>query len=658
MGSHNDFTLISEEEINKYSVLGNLPDRPSYDGTYGEDGMTSDEVKACFDALPRLIIDYFNAFVSSLENTPRNEEEVCAIVNAVETGVYDGHTLRGFFTDIVSGALSRYLSLGEESLSDFCDKVYRSFTAVGLEEPSGATPGEVGKFYAQVIDGNIKELFVCTAFANSVYTWTKLTIPKLSQSVGESEDHVMSQKATTDALRAAEVGDVVRPVTNLIKSGNFSLSPIWDYWAFIRCSRTVTNGVLTVTGDGTSESFAVKCSTRITFNANQRFAFHYKVRVLDDSCLSIRSSFFGGRGLTVIDKPQKDEWYDFTLDKSFAASDTQWALNFEAYYADAATANGKKLEVKEVMLFDLSHDFGLGVGDTVPIGAIDMMVKRNGYWEGTKLVAVYNVHDNQHLNGAYDGYRYIQNHVSHARKRAPTVTFVLDDGRMADFSKIRPISERYTVPFTTAIFHKSEIPLGQILYLQNKLGWEVSSHAYNHISLDSYESEKEIEAEFLRSKTYFTENGITCDTLVYPMGDNDERVRRIAKKYFKCGATASKGSSKEGINDGVVASFYLKRFPFGAFSDNETLALHKAKVDEAISCNGWLIYMLHPANSEHTAEKTEMLAQLIEYIQSKGVAIKTLSDAYEDFANVIEVGDYIGGTQGIAISADGQKKNI
>ncbi len=57
---------ISEQEVVSCSVLGNLPDRPAFDGLYHDGGYTSDEIKAQFDALPRLIVDYFNAFVEDI----------------------------------------------------------------------------------------------------------------------------------------------------------------------------------------------------------------------------------------------------------------------------------------------------------------------------------------------------------------------------------------------------------------------------------------------------------------------------------------------------------------------------------------------------------------------------------------------------------------
>lgn len=95
---------------------------------------------------------------------------------------------------------------------------------------------------------------------------------------------------------------------------------------------------------------------------------------------------------------------------------------------------------------------------------------------------------------------------------------------------------------------------------------------------------------------------------------------------------------------------------YGA-SDN-SLNAFKAKVDEAVASNGWLIFMLHPQMAEHDAALTDTIDSLIEYIKSIGVDILTLSDGYAIHGNALEAGDYNGNDRGIAIGFDGQKANL
>ena len=68
--------------------------------------------------------------------------------------------------------------------------------------------------------------------------------------------------------------------------------------------------------------------------------------------------------------------------------------------------------------------------------------------------------------------------------------------------------------------------------------------------------------------------------------------------------------------------------------------------------------MLHPSAPAHDEAQQLIIDQLIQYIISQGVEVKTLIDGYGDFGNAIEIGDYIGGAEGIAISKNGERKNI
>ncbi len=58
--------LISPAEVAANTVSGNLPDKPSQEGLYGESAMTAEEIKAVYDRLPRLLVSYYNALAESL----------------------------------------------------------------------------------------------------------------------------------------------------------------------------------------------------------------------------------------------------------------------------------------------------------------------------------------------------------------------------------------------------------------------------------------------------------------------------------------------------------------------------------------------------------------------------------------------------------------
>ena len=257
-------------------------------------------------------------------------------------------------------------------------------------------------------------------------------------------------------------------------------------------------------------------------------------------------------------------------------------------------------------------------------------------------------------NNAANGYLLPIRNAYHSIKR-PIITFINDDGWQHDYNKLVAISEKHNVPFVSALFNGSTMKEWHELYLQNELGWEFASHPRN-TALAELETEEDIEQAMIETNEYLTNRGLIYHNLVYPYGSNDERVRRIAKKYYRCACT----TDANGLNKDVVSSFTLYRYPigYGGTDETNTLANLKAKVDEAVANNSWLIFMLHPQMAVHTDAITQMIDDLITYIKSIGVDILTLNDGYNIFGNALECGDFTGGDTGFAIGFDGARKNI
>src|SRR5699024_189585 len=82
-------------------------------------------------------------------------------------------------------------------------------------------------------------------------------------------------------------------------------------------------------------------------------------------------------------------------------------------------------------------------------------------------------------------------------------------------------------------------------------------------------------------------------------------------------------------------TYGLARFTFP--TPGWTLNDYKNKVDEAISKNGWLIFMLHCGQAEHNAQVQQILEDLIVYIQSKNVDIVNITDGIDIAGNIIDI---------------------
>ena len=65
---HNTIKKISQEEISRNQVEGNLPDKPSQAPLYGGRTLTPEEIKGFFDKLPKLIAERYNELVSAVHN--------------------------------------------------------------------------------------------------------------------------------------------------------------------------------------------------------------------------------------------------------------------------------------------------------------------------------------------------------------------------------------------------------------------------------------------------------------------------------------------------------------------------------------------------------------------------------------------------------------
>ena len=461
------------------------------------------------------------------------------------------------------------------------------------------------------------------------------------------------QNIATDATKNSEDikflkdGNITKKVNNIVKNGNFVGADNWDA---IYSTVSASNNILSITGNGNNARAIVQIKQNIQLDESMRTFACAKVRVTNDACEYLTITTHSGYNQTKIVKPVKDKWYTIATMQDKSGTQNFNLMYFDHAYSDATTANGKVMEIKEVIAFDAMKVF-----DSVPpLYKLMNIIDYNDWWEGEKEVIIRKIHKEKSINNADNGYLLPARNSFQSVKR-PIVTFVNDDGWQDDYNKLIAISEKHGVPFVSALFDGSTMRSWYELYLQNELGWEFASHPRN-TALAELETEEDIEQAMLETNKYLTDRGLIYHNLVYPYGSNDERVRRIAKKYYRCACT----TDANGLNKDVVSSFTLHRYPlgYGGTSETNTLENLKSKVDEAVANNSWLIFMLHPNMSEHTDALTQTIDDLITYIKSIGVDILTLNDGYDVFGNALECGDFTGGEEGFAIGFDGNRKNI
>ena len=110
-------TKIYDADIAALKV-SSLPSRPTAPKGFGGMGYTASDVKAAFDKLPLFIIDRLNLLIEDILSTGAD-----SLAGAISTELSDGHTLAKLFADVKSGAFSEYLSLGDESLAQYKERI-------------------------------------------------------------------------------------------------------------------------------------------------------------------------------------------------------------------------------------------------------------------------------------------------------------------------------------------------------------------------------------------------------------------------------------------------------------------------------------------------------------------------------------------------------
>lgn len=234
----------------------------------------------------------------------------------------------------------------------------------------------------------------------------------------------------------------------------------------------------------------------------------------------------------------------------------------------------------------------------------------------------------------------------------PLVTFIADDGSLADYTKMKPLFETKEIVGCSAIVSSyvggnGNMTISQIKELEN-LGWEILSHSKTHIKLDTL-SDEQLVNELENSKLDLISMGFDVNSIAIPFSTFDSRVRKFASRYYKS-VFATMGTP----NTVPINTHGLLRTPLGSYSSGaeyETLEYYKSRVDFALQNNAWLIFCVHPSATSDI--QMGYWAETIDYIKSLGIEIVTVKQALKTFANVLESRNFESGEYS-AIGKDGK----
>jgi peptidoglycan/xylan/chitin deacetylase (PgdA/CDA1 family) len=225
----------------------------------------------------------------------------------------------------------------------------------------------------------------------------------------------------------------------------------------------------------------------------------------------------------------------------------------------------------------------------------------------------------------------------------PIFTFMDDDGATSFTTRIQPIAEAEVIPFSLAVNPNlfgtpindgtyNHMTTSELLSLQDS-GFEIISHGWDHQGLDGGTESRQTQI-VKDSRDFLKENGFTgYDFFVYPGGttyNSEASSRELTRKYSKLAFNTSGD-----LNIPPFNNFNISRVEV----NTRTLTELKAKVDEAITNNSYLVFYTHSWMTSMDSAKQADLQSLIQYIKSLNVEILSVADAHERIGNPIDIGE-------------------
>lgn len=231
--------------------------------------------------------------------------------------------------------------------------------------------------------------------------------------------------------------------------------------------------------------------------------------------------------------------------------------------------------------------------------------------------------------------------ISTSKRKFPMMTFIDDDGRTEVLEKWEPIlkekGSKLTIPLITQWMddpnNTSVITWDDVHRLKREYGVEFVSHTHTHQHANTLTA-AQVEEEFKLAKQVLQREGLSHDIIVQPYGENTEDVRRISRDYAKVNI-----STKEGVNTTPFDTFRAYRITLGE-SLYTTFDQYKAKIDEAIANNGWIIFKSHSQYPSFDANQQAIIRQIIDYARANNVKEVNVEEGLSYFGNLIDVGDY------------------
>lgn len=193
-------------------------------------------------------------------------------------------------------------------------------------------------------------------------------------------------------------GGEIPKLPNLIYNGNFKDTSGWGVGNAI--SFSTNYNLLSVTGGSTNNRvYAFNNNNANTWpypgGVGKKIWVQVRVRVTNSVCSSLavyvsNSANNASPNLPYINSPVESAWYTLRGIITLNFDDT-YKLYIRSWYADEASANGKIMHIKDVMLFDLTEYFGAGNEPTAEEVAMTVDKTSKNIFDGELELGIINI---------------------------------------------------------------------------------------------------------------------------------------------------------------------------------------------------------------------------------------------------------------------------
>ncbi|USG64381.1 stalk domain-containing protein [Brevibacillus ruminantium] len=202
------------------------------------------------------------------------------------------------------------------------------------------------------------------------------------------------------------------------------------------------------------------------------------------------------------------------------------------------------------------------------------------------------------------------------------ITFSYDDGLDTFYENALPLHEKYGIPATLNVIAEriknganTEFLDADQIKDSYARGVEIGSHAYSHYDPLTSNNDEDLEFELSKSKEILLGIVPKVDTIAIPFSAYDNRVREVAKKYYKGVRVFEHQQNHIPPDDPYWLHTAI------AVTNETTFDQIKARIDEAVKNKQWCIIMLHgikTENDELYEIKPELLKRTLEYVNHLG----------------------------------------